>query len=180
MTTGSTDLRSDLRDRTRPEHTLTEAAFSRFNISTAEGFAGFLRAHDCALNWLTCCFDKRNPYAVDLSALRQKISADLQALGFSRSRHRLMLDGPGHPVGASYVLAGSNLGNQLQLDQLRSSNPALAETASAYLSGADLKPVWKRLVIDLKAGVWSSDSSEIIDAAKNTFSAYRAAAKLVD
>ena len=91
-----------------------------------------------------------------------------------------MLDGPGHPVGASYVLAGSNLGNQLQLDQLRSSNPALAETASAYLSGADLKPVWKRLVIDLKAGVWSSDSSEIIDAAKNTFSAYRAAAKLVD
>ncbi len=176
LSQNASKLRFFLRAETRQCHTDTEAAFGRFRLETRSGFTDFLTAHRQALLVVRPVFERQNPFEVKVESLLDDIDHDLEILGEKSTD----IDDPetidAHPVGVSYVLAGSHLGASLLLRSVSEQTDPVLKKSTNYLANSHLGSVWKRMLSDFETGRWEEDKLAILDGARKTFGVFEMAA----
>lgn len=163
-------VRHALRRRTRAEHEATEAAFAPFDIVDPAHYRAFLTAHAMALprfelgvtamGWDG--WQPRLPYlADDLAGVGARLPAPMAAPRISAAA----------AWGVQYVLEGSRLGGRLLSERLTRGQPR------RYLSPApDMALRWQKFCAALESACHAQILDEVVDAAIETFRAFRCCA----
>lgn len=173
-TTGGTSAHHALRKQTRVQHEATEAAFARYDLSCPDHYRVFLTAHAAALprfelgatglGWNG--WQPRYPHlADDLAAISAPLPPPMLAPSIS----------PVAAWGVQYVLEGSRLGGRLLAERVYPGAP------TRYLGATPDMPVrWQAFRAAFEQAAAESDAGwfeEVVDAAKETFSAFRRSAE---
>ena len=166
------DLRQRLRIETRFDHDLVDAAMTDLQLDRREGLIAWLQMHRAELHRL-------EPVMAQLGAnappvISHLIDADLMALGVNlpvlpidRSAMHL------HPLGLTYVIAGSHFGAKVLRERWRLSHDVSVKAAHHMLNSELMALYWPRFVGLLNAT--KPDQAEtvaIIAAAKACFNGF--------
>jgi heme oxygenase len=175
--TDSPDARHALRTDTAADHERVDRAFSAFDLTTREGYSGFLRAQAHGFLPVEAAIDGAGPHDIvpDWPARRrsQSLLADLDALGATppvtatrplfRSREEIL--------GAIYVLEGSRLGGRM----LARSVPA--DFPRAFIGSSDAG-IWRTLIEILdKLLISDEQRTAASDGARGVFALFEAGAR---
>ncbi|MDQ1154479.1 biliverdin-producing heme oxygenase [Brevundimonas sp. SORGH_AS_0993] len=170
--------RQALREATRPDHDAVDAAFSRYDLTHADGYADFLAAQARVFAPVETALDAAGVEALvpdwPLRRRADRLSDDLARLGRPTvfGDIDLRLTGPAAVLGALYVLEGSRLGGAL----LSRSAPQGAPTR--FLIDDDRAARWRALVdlIDRRL-TRPQDIDDAVTAARAVFQIFLAAAQ---
>ncbi|MEM8827025.1 MAG: hypothetical protein AAGD40_08910 [Pseudomonadota bacterium] len=176
----SSGLRARLRAETRADHDITEAAFARFDIRTAEGLAGFLAAHHRATGAVLDAIEGQLPDGFSPPPdARAMLAADLAALGHGvpPPMAPVAATAPAAPVGLIYVLAGSRLGNQMIRRNWSQSDDMDVRAAGAYFGARGLDDHARGFLRAVDAGN-GLDADAVVAAAHLGFRTFARAAEM--
>lgn len=170
--------RHALRDATRPDHDAVDAAFGRFDLTTIEGYRGFLLAQATLVRPLEEALDRAGvaDLVPDWAERRRadRLAADLHDIGASEpdGYSTVELSSVSAVLGAVYVLEGSRLGGKV----LRRTIPA--DAPSRFLGGEEPDGLrWRELVERLDASLADPRHLEqAVTSARAVFQAFLAAA----
>lgn len=149
-------FRAQLRQDTHPRHIRIEAAFDTLDITRRDDLRIFLEAHALALTGLPDILDPDWPYwAGEVRRLSSALRDDIAAVGGSDPAGLAgnLMAGfpvPPHPLGISYVIAGSRLGSQILAKRLRDHQEPDSGLMSKYLSHSLQPDAWPNLCAALE------------------------------
>lgn len=167
-----------LRAATQDDHAVVDGLFSRFDLASRKGYAGFLRAQAAALLPIERALDaaEAEKAVPDWPARRRGalLIADLAELGEDADDavDALPLPSPAAIVGAVYVLEGSRLGGKLLRQRLPEAHPA------AFLTAPAAPGAWRGFLDGLVEPLSAEDDlAQAVDAARTVFRRFVAAAR---
>ncbi|MHB9880804.1 biliverdin-producing heme oxygenase [Pacificimonas sp. ICDLI1SI03] len=171
-------LRAYLRAGTRADHDNTEAVFAPFDVTTANGLAGFLTAHLLAIEAVEAALGGMD-WPKDLPSLppaSEMILADLAALGHARPAIRLDPVAASDPVGPVYVLAGSRMGNRLIRKHVARNGTPETNESLTYIKAQSLD-LHGQKVLNALDQLRVADRPACLAGARATFVTFAAAAQ---
>lgn len=172
-----TGARAALRLATRPEHDRVDAAFSRYDLSSREGYRDFLlrqaEAHLPVERALDAAGATEAIADWPLRRRAEAIRADLAELGCGAIAEQPFTGfaTPAEMLGGIYVLEGSRLGGAMLLNQISDGFPMrfLAKGSSGG---------WRALLAVLEAKLTSPEEiGEAVKGARAVFACFEAAAR---
>jgi heme oxygenase len=169
--------RAALRLATRPEHGRVDAAFSRYDLSSRDGYRAFLLRQAAAHLPVERALDKAGAgdALADWPARRRgdAIRADLADLGCEEIAEQSFtgFGSPAAMLGGAYVLEGSRLGGVVLRNQVSDGFP------TRFL-GQGSSGGWRALLAVLEAKLTSPEEvGEAVKGARATFACFEAAAR---
>lgn len=155
-------LRARLREDTRPEHDRLDALYGQLDLSVRDDYLLFLQAHHAAHSVV-------EPLIQPAPARQQALAADIRALGAvplagfaaSYTRHA-------HPLGLSYVVAGSFLGGQVLRKAWELSRNDTMRSAGRHFGLSGLREHWQTVLKSL-TDVAAEDQHRVVDGARAGF-----------
>ncbi len=167
-----------LRAATQDSHTVVDGLFSRFDLASRDGYAGFLRAQAGAFLPVERALDAaRAETAVSDWPSRRRgplLIADLATLGeqVGDEVDTLPLSAPAAILGAIYVLEGSRLGGKFLRRLVPDSHP------TAFLTAPSPAGAWRGFLDSLDEPLSNQrDLAVAIDTARAVFGRFGAAAQ---
>lgn len=172
-----TSARRELRLRTADMHDRVDALFTQADLSTRDGYAGFLIAQARAHLSVEDALDAAGAatFVTDWNQRRRSalLLDDLEQLGLAPPAriHHEVARTKAAVIGGLYVLEGSRLGGGLLK---RSVAPGLPVS---FLSASN-PAAWRRLIEIIDARLCNEDEiAEAVDAARAVFTAFEASAQ---
>lgn len=170
------ELRFTLRSKTTEAHKRLDEALCVYDLKTRIGLTQYLKVHLLAclhLNELVTSDDLRCEMYEKIIALR----SDLKVLNAAPSLSDILLPKTyQHPLGLTYVIAGSSLGGKLLAKQWAKSRDPVVRNAGKFINNAKATDSWKRFLTYTELNSFNPEEVEkIISAANYCFSVYEAA-----
>lgn len=160
-------LRSTLRFETAIAHERLDQALCVYDLTTQRGLAQYLKVHLLAclhLNQLTTDEGFRCEIATKISS----IQADLGVLNTTLSSHKLPTSNAyQHPVGLTYVIAGSSLGGKLLFNDWAKTIDPVVKKAGKFMHSAKITDSWKKFLTYIDKNDFSSEEIEKIVSSAN-------------
>ena len=168
-------LREILRERTADEHERLDRGLSSLAFGTRAQYARFLSIQYAARHGIERWLETRGRND-RLPAMTPLIAADLDALGCALPE-TLAFDAPkfGDAIGASWVLAGSSLGNRAILSRR---NKLGLHGPNDFISDRTMPQRFKELLVRLAQPVAETQSRASVLSAKAVFSHFLRAAEI--
>lgn len=138
-------LRDALKKATADLHRAVERQFETLDIRTIPGMTMFLQAHAVAVGAIA---EALGPHAEDgpcFTALRAALSRDLASIGARKPPAAAHPPTDAHPLGLTYVVAGSRLGARVLHGQALTSPDERVRSASGYLAPDLCADLWARV-----------------------------------
>ena len=170
---GLRNLRIYLRTETRSLHEDVDGAFAPLDLSRREDYVAFLQAHHAALAPLeraraAAGWPSELPSPLDAAPL---VAADLADLG-RRPGAEVDLAAGFEPVGATYVLAGSRMGNKFLRQQV---HQATDGRPTRYVDSEPLDSFGRDYLVALKSMDAGRDAGEVLAGARCAFTMFKRA-----
>ncbi|RYE02236.1 MAG: heme oxygenase [Sphingomonadales bacterium] len=169
-------VRAALRSATGQDHERVDAAFSRYDLSSREGYRRFLLHQAAAHLPVERALDRAAGSAIEDWATRRRadaIRADLADLGCSHIAE-IPFDGfatQARMLGGAYVLEGSRLGGQILRKQISDGLPTRFLAQGSSLA-------WRALLTVLETKLTSPEEiAEAVKGARAVFACFEAAAR---
>lgn len=167
-------LRLHLREGTADSHAALDAMSGAGDIAQSQGYTRLLtnqyRARLPIERWIA----RRCPIDCSPPPMAPKLAEDLEALSVSlpASDDEFVLPDQADPIGLSWAIAGSHLGNRMMLKDLQKFTRDLP---AAFLGDQTMGAFWQQLRPRLNATVDASSAAGAILAAQSVFSHFLAA-----
>lgn len=166
-------LRSTLRYETATAHERLDQALCVYDLTTQTGLAKYLKIH------LLACLHLRglttdNDFRREIDAKVSSIQADLDVLNATLSSHKLPTsNAQQHPVGLTYVIAGSSLGGKLLFKDWAKSIDPVVQNAGKFMHSAKITDSWKKFLTYIDKHDFSSEEvEEIVSSANYCFGVF--------
>ena len=153
------DLRDYLKQRTAQAHDALDASVADATWDDLRGYAAFLQRQLAARAPVEEWMARYCPAALLPPATVPHLRADLAALGVTEpipASREFALPADAAPIGASWALAGSHLGNRAMLKSLRDTG---ADWPTAFLGDEAMIAFWRKLRPQIEREV-SRDQAE--------------------
>ena len=170
---GLPNLRIYLRTETRSLHEDVDGAFAPLDLSRREDYVRFLQAHHAALAPLeraraAADWPSGLPAPLDAAPL---VAADLADLGEEPGTAIELAPGF-EPVGVTYVLAGSRMGNKLLRQQV---HEATDGRPTRYVDSEPLDSFGRDYLVALKSMDAGRDAGQVLAGARCAFTMFKRA-----
>ena len=172
-------LRDRLRADTRGPHEALDLRMSEFDLTSAEGLAGFLRVQHAALTALAPRATRAES-AGAIVDLATRAARDLTVLGGTPPARAEIALPPLDPLAVDYIVAGSRLGGQVLRRRWQQSTDPVVRAADAYFSAPEHLDLWRGFVT--RAGAMDGQGARaetVIDDALAIFALYSGIAEAV-
>lgn len=167
-------LRTTLKLETNAEHRQLDDLLSELQLETRKGLVQFLQMQEAAMSKIEPLLVQakfRGPPS-HLSLIR----SDLQSLGVSKSVNFSVNYKPLHPVGLTYVIAGSHFGNKVLRAQWALSEDLAVLSAKNFLTSDLMRDYWPYFLSYLRDNDFDdAERTHIIESAKSCFQIFGAA-----
>ena len=174
-------LRAILREKTSDAHEALDAALIDYDLTSRSGLRDYLRVHYRARVQLTKLYSG-HPIEVDHTQSLSALQSDLSVLG-AKLPHpmNLELSGDLHPVGVTYVVAGSSLGSKLLFKHWSRAVDEKVRQAGTFMTRAKDNADWIKFLAYIDAADFSAKEIEhIVISANGCFAIFEAAIHTVD
>ena len=165
-----------LRTQTRPAHKLLDEALIEHDLTTRRGLSDYLKVHYVARHNLDYAFDATlNSEALtsivnDLNTLGSKVPL----LDYKKVKTDL------HPLGLTYVIAGSSLGSKVLYKIWDSSSDQLVVKARDFMTKSKDSSEWDLFLAQTKSTDYSEQEIvSIVQAANFCFDVFKSANDLM-
>lgn len=172
-------LRQQLRQITREPHDRLDALMRPLDVSKASGLGVFLQIQHYALRHLVPVIAQSQQFSFKKAYLRS-IELDLTALSVSAATFPAFKDiRTMHPLGATYVVAGSHSGAKLMLKRWLESDDPQVIKAGHYLRSASEGDIWPEVSDYLKScRLGDREEKDVLQSALLSFALYEHAYEL--
>ncbi|MEZ5840780.1 MAG: biliverdin-producing heme oxygenase [Hyphomicrobiales bacterium] len=139
-----------MKDRTSEAHARIDALFGRLSLTERDGYGHFLAAHAAAMTGVEALIATAAPDCGWPGGMADLASADLADLDLPAPEPMALDPASISDIdGAIYVVAGSNLGNQVLRRRWQQSTDPKVLRAGRYLSSQRVKSFWPGFVTRL-------------------------------
>ncbi|MGJ8558726.1 MAG: biliverdin-producing heme oxygenase [Litorimonas sp.] len=165
-----------MRTETSKAHANLDAALVKYDLTTRSGLSNYLNVHLLARHFLAenqSAYGTEIDHAESLSAIR----SDLETLGVKAQKE---IDWTPitafHPIGLTYVIAGSSLGSKILYKEWAQSNDEAVIRAGKYMTAAKDGSDWSNFLTYIDATDFSANETDhIVVSANECFALYQAA-----
>lgn len=167
-------MRALLKQRTSETHRRLDDAFGELDLTTFDGYALFLSAHQRAYAALEASGVTDKGLRSTLEAVHGLLKQDLSALGIPvATPDRTNASAIVHPLGTHYVLAGSHFGKRVLLKRWSRSKDERVLASAHYLKGETLREDWSSVLAALsETPSDEAAANAIVDGALSTFNLF--------
>ena len=172
----SQGLRFELRDQTQKAHKRLDAALIKHDLTTVSGLSAYLSVHYLAGKHLETITLEPDCHK-DISRKISAIEADLDLLSVSSPDWKAAPQARNcHPLGLTYVIAGSALGSKLLFKSWSSSSDANVLNAKNFMTYSKDSKLWNKFLSRAeKTSPKKAELNEVIEAANHCFGIFEAA-----
>lgn len=164
-----------LRSRTGRNHAGVDRLFGGLDLAKPEGWATFLSAHHLAYQ-IVEQNDLPGYRRAIVLPLTQLIGTDLDALGQAVPEWEAPPDADlGHPLGATYVIAGSHFGQVLLRRRWAQSSDLRVRAANRYIESNQLRNLWGEVSVRIETVANEEELEAMVDGARRCFSLFERA-----
>ena len=166
------DLRDYLKRRTAQAHDALDASVADATWDDLRGYAAFLQRQLAARASVEDWMARHCPPAILPPATVPHLRADLAALGAPETHlvsRDFDLPADADPIGASWALAGSHLGNRVMLKSLRDTG---ADWPTAFLGDEAMIAFWRQLRPQIEREVSRDEAERAARAAEAVFARF--------
>lgn len=168
------DFRAILRQETADAHAELDAALIEYDLTTRVGLASYLSVHHVARDALSPTFQGHD--GVRNTEILNDIKHDLAILGSVLPKNTVQARTDLHPLGLSYVIAGSSLGSKVLFKEWHHSKDPRVMSASKFMTSSKNSTDWLAFLKKTDSLQLSKvELSEAIDSANAVFLTYSAA-----
>ncbi len=172
-------IRERLRVGTSASHSRLDASLIEYDLTTRAGLKAYLSVHFVArenLHRISTEPNERQSHARKLGELRD----DLRVLGSAPPTVRLDDFAIRHPLGLSYVIAGSSLGSKLLYKQWLLSDDDVVGRAGQFLTSAKDSSDWVDFLKKTDTLCLSdSELDEVVASANTVFAVFENANNII-
>jgi len=175
------ELRKKLREETSCAHKSLDFALSCYDLTSRNGLANYLNVH-LLVRDLLAKTHSGHEIEIDHSDSIAAIRSDLTKLGVSVVEDlHWMPKSYLHPVGLTYVIAGSSLGSKVLYKKWAQSTDDSVILAGEFMALAVDNSDWLKFLEYIDATSFSdSETDDIVMSANQRFTLYKTAAQQVD
>jgi heme oxygenase len=173
------DFRKTLKEATRQAHDKVDDGFSHFDISLKTDYCQFLQAqllgHEAAHS---LCAADTGPKA--MTSRIQALKDDIAILGGAALKPLPKPSSKAHPLGLTYVIAGSWHGTSVLRKAWSRSSDETVLAANNFMDASALKAEWSEVLAIFKTQSFtSSETEKIVASANQTFAIFEQGLKRV-
>lgn len=174
-----TSLRIRLREATSAAHEVLDDAFDPAAFGHAEHYARFLQFQHAARRPVEDWLDAHCPPTMRPPASTVLLESDLRQMGLRPADPTIpcQLHAESDPLGVSWVLAGSSMGNRAMLAAMARSGAQAPSTH--FLSDPAMPQFWQELRPLLERPVTQDEAARTVSSANATFAMFAAGLRLV-
>lgn len=174
-------LRTLLRTETSDAHEGVDSALIDYDLTDRSGLSDYLRVHFLARRCLAEHYTGHT-IEIDHSQSLSDLRSDLRILGADLPRPMTMTSvGILHPVGVTYVVAGSSLGSKFLFKQWSRAADEVVKRAGIFMTLAKDNSDWKKFLAYIDAAAFSAkEIDKIVASANSCFAVFEAAIRTVE
>jgi len=172
-------LRETLRKKTSKAHAKLDASLIIYDLKTQEGLSSYLSVHYLARESLSKMSKTFSGERANIEKLKE-LRDDLKVLGVTPPENRLKVRSLTHPLGLTYVIAGSSLGSKLLYENWLLTDDEVVGCAGKFLTSAKDSTDWLAFLNKTDKLELSTDELDRVVATANAvFEVFEAANELV-
>ena len=170
------DLRVILRSKTASAHAQLDLALGEYNLTRRSDLSNYLRVHYLARLHLEDIFSTKEMRLSNQQKLNA-IQSDFEVLGAELpQRMKRNNISSYHPIGLTYVMAGSSLGSKVLYKRWTASTDVIVQRAGKFITNAKDNSEWVVFLAHIGSlKVSQNEIDDIVLSANDVFEIYKTA-----
>jgi len=173
------EIRSILREKTSAAHAKLDSALVKYDLKTQHGLGSYLCVHMLARRWIGASSTNFSEL-IDNPQKLQDLEADLEVLGADLPAPKMPYFDIIHPLGLTYVIAGSSLGSKLLYKNWFSSEDHVVQRANKFLTSSKESADWANFLVRTdRLKLTQTELDDVVMTADTVFSIYETANNII-